>query len=628
MFHLSSFSSLSLPEAGSNPRMLIHQEVSMNKSYHSFHIPVMGTGYSIDTPIRVAHYGISSVISIVDDLLIERIRKHYCEKFNFPYHPIMRFEPDGRAKRISAYLDVVSKIVQQKIEEIKKQPFFEQNEKSKYFEMLPESSPLKSAYAKLLRMKDDFERINFADELTKLMHPGAIDVNIMAKLDKTNYDKAGQILSEEFSDAKAALRGFANSCLNSSVVFSAGINRGLYGYISKFQDFYRDTTGDLKKKITIKVSDFRSALIQGKFLASKGLEISEFRIESGLNCGGHAFASQGYLLPSILKEFREKKELLTTQLQPIVQSFYEKVGLEYPEKAKKTEPLITVQGGVGTDGEAKRLIEDFGCDSVGWGSPFLLVPEATCVDSDTLELLKNAKKDDLYLSNASPLGVPFNNLRNTGSEVWTKEKSTQAKPGSSCPKGFLVSDKQFTEKPICTASTEFIVKKYDSIISSEISYSEKDELKERAAEKVCLCVHLGNSALLALGIQKKGLAPQAICPGPNIVWWNKEYTLREMIDHIYGRGQSLVSKERPHMFCQEVELYVNYFENLLKTTELNESGITYLKTFKENLESGMDYILEFAAKKPYKNENLKSIPSFIAEQRKKLEVLFAKKLAA
>lgn len=608
--------------------MLIYKEISMDKSYHTFHIPVMGIGYSIDTPIRVAHFGISSVMSLVDDLLIERIRKHYCEKFNFPYHPILRFEPDGRAKRISAYLDVVSKIVHQKIEEVKNQPFFEQNEKSKYFEMLPDSSPLKAAYTKLLKMKNDFERIHFADELTKLMHPGAIDVNIMAKVDKTNYDKAGQMLSEEFSDAKAALRGFANSCLSSSVVFSAGFNRGLYGYISKFQDFYRDKTGELKKKITIKVSDFRSALIQGKFLASKGLEISEFRIESGLNCGGHLFASQGYLLPSILKEFQQKKELLTTQLQPIVQSFYEKMGWEYPEKAKQNEPLITVQGGVGTNGEAKRLIEDFGCDSVGWGSPFLLVPEATCVDSDTLELLKNAKKEDLYLSDVSPLGVPFNNLRNTGSEIWTKEKSTQKKPGSSCPKGFLVSNKQFSDKPICTASTDFLIKKFNSISELEISDSEKDELKIKTAEKVCLCEHLGNSALMALGIQKRGLTPQAICPGPNIVWFNKDYTLTEMIDHIYGRGESLVSKERPHMFCQEVELYVNYFENLLKTTELNETGITYLKTFKENLESGMDYILEFSIKKPFENENLASIPLFIAEQRKKLDLMFTKKLAA
>ena len=45
------------------------------------------------------------------------------------------------------------------------------------------------------------------------------------------------------------------------------------------------------------MSDFRSALIQGKFLAKKGLEVAEFRIESGLNCGGHAFATDGHLMP-------------------------------------------------------------------------------------------------------------------------------------------------------------------------------------------------------------------------------------------------------------------------------------------------------------------------------------------
>ena len=44
---------------------------------HKFYIPVMGTGYSVDTPIRVAKYGISSVISIVDDFLLEKVRAHY-----------------------------------------------------------------------------------------------------------------------------------------------------------------------------------------------------------------------------------------------------------------------------------------------------------------------------------------------------------------------------------------------------------------------------------------------------------------------------------------------------------------------------------------------------------------------
>ena len=44
---------------------------------HSFHIPVMGTGYTVDTPLRVAKYGISSVISLVDDTLVEQMRKFH-----------------------------------------------------------------------------------------------------------------------------------------------------------------------------------------------------------------------------------------------------------------------------------------------------------------------------------------------------------------------------------------------------------------------------------------------------------------------------------------------------------------------------------------------------------------------
>ena len=45
---------------------------------HSFHIPVMGLGFTIDTPLKVSQFGIDSVISIVDDILIERMRKMYC----------------------------------------------------------------------------------------------------------------------------------------------------------------------------------------------------------------------------------------------------------------------------------------------------------------------------------------------------------------------------------------------------------------------------------------------------------------------------------------------------------------------------------------------------------------------
>ena len=47
---------------------------------HSFQIPVMGTGFSVDTALRIAKYGISSVISLVDDVLIEQMRKYQTAK--------------------------------------------------------------------------------------------------------------------------------------------------------------------------------------------------------------------------------------------------------------------------------------------------------------------------------------------------------------------------------------------------------------------------------------------------------------------------------------------------------------------------------------------------------------------
>ena len=274
----------------------------MKKTPHTIHIPVMGTGFSIDSAIRVAHFGISTVISIIDDLLVEKIRKHYCNEYSLPYSVIPRWSEDGRAKRISAYLEMVKVIVEKNFKAVQELPFFKQNDKEKYFRMLPEDSLLKIEWLDLLQMTPGELRNEKATKLTSQMSSGSIDVNIMAKVDRRNTDKNGNLLGEEFSDAKSALRGYASTSLESSIIFSAGINQGLYTYMTDFKDFYRDASGKIKKKIILKVSDFRSALIQGKFLAKKGLEIHEFRIESGLNCGGHAFASNGELLPVLLKE--------------------------------------------------------------------------------------------------------------------------------------------------------------------------------------------------------------------------------------------------------------------------------------------------------------------------------------
>jgi hypothetical protein len=579
----------------------------------------MGTGHSVDTPIRVAHFGISSVISIVDDLLLERIREHYAKKNSLPFERIQRYAPDGRARRITAYLDLVKTIVQRNIEAVRQLPYFQKNDKDSYFQMLPDDSPLKLEYRQLRAMPKGTEREARERVLNERMLPGSIDVNIMVKLDKLNFTKAGIPLSGEFSDAKAALRGYAQSVLESCIVFSAGINQSLFNYMTRFGDFYRNEIGEIKKKIILKVSDFRSALIQGKLLARKGLEVHEFRIESGLNCGGHAFASDGHLLPMLLKEFQEKRDQLRHELQPMVRRFYETMGWTYPERGQDERPLVTVQGGIGTAGEARRMREHYGMDRTGWASPFLLVPEATCVDDVTRELLRNAKESDLYLSDASPLGVPFNNVRGTGSEQWTRARQETDTPGSPCPKGFLVSNTEFTEKPLCLAATEFQKAKYAQIDGMHVTSAEKRTLKDEIAIKECLCEHLGNGALIALGIVPASNAPQSICPGPNIAWFDRLYSLREMVDHIYGRGESLVPPERPHMFTKEISMYVDYFERLVEKSGRSEKELEYLTEFKSNLEAGMRYCRELAEGPAYGDENLASISPCVEREWNRLQ---------
>ncbi len=591
--------------------------------YHKFHIPVMGTGFSVDTPIKVAPLGITSVISIVDDLLLEKIRRYYAQKFNLEYRSIPRTAEDGRAKRITAYLEVVKEIVSRKFEEIKNQPFFVSNDKARYFELLPDDHFLKKAYLTLLSLTDEHQIRKLAKELTEKMRPGSIDVNIMVKVDRLTYNKNGEPRGEEHTDAKSALRGYANSSLESAVVFSAGINQSLYNYVANFRDFYRDEYGKIKKKIIIKVSNFKSALIQGKYLARKGLEVHEFRIESGLNCGGHAFASNGELLPVILQEFLEKRDRLVREFKPLIEKFYRKMGWGSADAAYQEQPLITVQGGIGTNGEMRRLIEDFGVDMTGWASPFLLVPEVTRVDTPTRKLLAEGKEEDFYLSEISPLGVPFNTIRGTSSQQMIQEKYRQGKPGSSCPKGFLQANTEYTERPICTASTEYQKKKLAEIEALHLPPAEKEKRVQGIINKTCLCVELGTSALVDMGLARRDRVAQTICPGPNTAYFNREYSLKEMVDHIYGRIKSLVPENRPHMFAKEIILYVDYFKKLIENSQFSVSEIRTLKTFKENLIQGMNFCLEIARKKPFPGENLQSIIDVVREQRERLEQLFA-----
>jgi len=587
----------------------------MTDYYHKFHIPVMGTGFSADTPIRVAHLGITSVISLVDDLLLEQLRKFYCGKFSLPYAEIPKNADDGRAKRITAYLNTVNEIVRIKFDAIRKESFTPETEKTKYFELLPDDIDLKHQYIKFLNMPEGAEKRTLGQELTEKMTPGSIEVNIMVKLDRANNDSKGNPLPDEYNDAKAALRGYAMSSLKSGIVLSAGINQRLFNYMTGFRDFYRDERGEIKKKIILKVSDFRSSIIQGKFLAKKGLEVYEFRIESGLNCGGHVFPANGTLLPVILQELREHRGRLAGDFRPFIMRYYKKMGWDYPESAFEALPLLTVQGGIGTNGEMRRLLENFGMDRTGWGTPFLLVPEATCVDKTTLELLSRAGEEDLYISNVSPFGVQFSNVHGSGADIWRKNRIKEGRPGSPCRKAFLRLNTEFTEKPICLASSLYEKKKLEEIERLEASGEEKEQMIAKVLCKECICDQLGNSCLIALGIAEEKDAPQCICPGANIAWFNRIYSLKEMVDHIYGRGPSLVPPERPHMFAKEIELYMDYFESEVKEHCRTPAELKTLMEFKDNFKKSIDFCMEIAGMEPYPGENLTSISLTVDKQR-------------
>ena len=317
------------------------------RSQHTFHIPVMGTGFSIDTPLRVARFGISSVISLVDDILIEQTRKFHCEKLGEPYEEITRHVDDYRATRITAYLNFVDRLVGRQVEALQASPFRPDSDITRYYEMLPET-PLKSAYYEMHATVDPTEKTRKQDELRRQAVPGTIDVNIMTKLDRDTYSK-GKKLPPEFADAMSALRGYANSCLTSSIIFSAGMNQRLYTYAREFADFSPDENGFIKKKIVLKVSDWRSVVIQGKFLAKRGLWVSEYRIESGLNCGGHAFATQGLLMGPIMEEFREERVAFREKLHGIYNKARASAGL--PSVDSPLAVRMTAQGGIGTSAE-------------------------------------------------------------------------------------------------------------------------------------------------------------------------------------------------------------------------------------------------------------------------------------
>ena len=144
----------------------------------------------------------------------------------------------------------------------------------------------------------------------------------------------------------------------------------------------------------------------------------------------------------------------------------------------------------------------------------------TTVDNDTREKLLKAQERDLYLSDVSPLGVPFNNLRNNSKDIEKSQKINEGKPGSSCPRRFLALSNEYGEQGVCTAS-----RKFQKI---KIKESNKDNsiLLDKVFEKTCLCMGLAAAAVINNDIEvNKESQSVSICPGPNLAYFSKYMSL-------------------------------------------------------------------------------------------------------
>src|SRR5690554_6627444 len=191
------------------------------------------------------------------------------------------------------------------------------------------------------------------------------------------------------------------------------------------------------------------------------------------------------LLGPIMESFKTHRQALYAELKALCD-----VALEARGRAAFQAPpaqRITVQGGIGLADEDRFLIDYYELDGTGWGSPFLLVPEVTTLDEETLRNLAKAAPQDFYLSDASPLGVPFHNFRQSSGERQRKDRIARNRPGSPCHKKYLTFNTEYTDRPICTASRQYQHLKLKEARAKYGNEAYYRQAEARIMEKDCLC---------------------------------------------------------------------------------------------------------------------------------------------
>ena len=88
--------------------------------------------------------------------------------------PITEKDPDHRAKRITAYLNLLQDLIDTQIKELKESPFEKGSDVEKYFDLLPATSPQKKNYHAMMEMEDGDEKRQVQLQLKKEMIAGGL----------------------------------------------------------------------------------------------------------------------------------------------------------------------------------------------------------------------------------------------------------------------------------------------------------------------------------------------------------------------------------------------------------------------------------------------------------------------
>ena len=190
------------------------------------------------------------MLSLVDDVMIEQMRRFHCQREGEPYTEIAAREEDARARRITAYLDLLDRLVGRQVAALRASPFEPGSEITRYYELLPDG-PLAQEYREMLAAGDRRRTPRAPERLRAQAAPGGIDVNIMAKGDRDIY-RDGEKLAPQFSDASAALRGFAQSGAQFVDCVLGRHESPLVHLRGPISRFFSGRAWRLKKKIVLK----------------------------------------------------------------------------------------------------------------------------------------------------------------------------------------------------------------------------------------------------------------------------------------------------------------------------------------------------------------------------------------